>query len=407
MHAMVDITADAVSYIAVTSRTWKLYRCRFPFGTGRIETFASLVIALMLCSGAATILFGSCTRLYEKVMGIEEKEEHTCTSSSCGHGHSHGHIDLDVLTDGSTSRWVGAAMVGVAVSSLFVKELLFRFGKRIGEAAGSRVVVANAYHHRADAWASGAALLGVLGTLGGVPVVDSVAAVAVSSSVLNVGLRLLTMNMSELLSYQPTEYEERGANVNRLVIVGGGGPEGTEGGKKALLVNVGVLRHGHSMHITGTLITEPSATAADIALAAKMLKERFEAEFHCCCPQIRLLYRVLVVLPPPAPVQPAKWIAQLEASKRLEINRDLADDEDGDAGNHDGSTAVVDPVVAIKAVMRFHEMTPHDILGDCTTGGHGHSHGHGGHCTRSTCQQDIEALKAFLGMLQPAAKSAA
>lgn len=52
---------------------------------------------------------------------------------------------------------------GVLGFSIIAKEALYRVTKRIGEKNNSSVLVANAYHHRSDVWASVVALAGLGG----------------------------------------------------------------------------------------------------------------------------------------------------------------------------------------------------------------------------------------------------
>jgi hypothetical protein len=59
------------------------------------------------------------------------------------------------------------------------------------------------------------------------------------------------------------------------------------------VVNVGVLRHGHTIHVTGKLLAPSAATAKEIFAAAAVLKERFQAEFRCCSPNVEFLYDII------------------------------------------------------------------------------------------------------------------
>ncbi|CCW64728.1 unnamed protein product [Phytomonas sp. EM1] len=101
-------------------------------------------------------------------------------------------------------------MVLLAASSVVCKELLFRWSKRVGERAGSRVVVANAYHHRADAWSGGVALIGVGGQMMGIPGVDGISGLVVSLSVCKMGYDLLRDSVLEFFDHQ------RGEDVARV-----------------------------------------------------------------------------------------------------------------------------------------------------------------------------------------------
>lgn len=82
-------------------------------------------------------------------------------------------------------------MVLLASSSVVCKELLFQWTRKVGKAAGSRVVVANAYHHRADAWSGAVALLGVGAQCAGIPAIDGLAGLVVSLSIIKIGYSLL------------------------------------------------------------------------------------------------------------------------------------------------------------------------------------------------------------------------
>ena len=53
---------------------------------------------------------------------------------------------------------------GVLCFSIIAKEILYHVTKKIGERNNSSVLVANAYHHRSDVWASVVALIGLGGS---------------------------------------------------------------------------------------------------------------------------------------------------------------------------------------------------------------------------------------------------
>jgi divalent metal cation (Fe/Co/Zn/Cd) transporter len=352
MHMAVDLTSDMVSFTAVSlARHWPLKRkCRFPFGTGRIETLASLIIALILTTGAVNILYRSLKVIFGPSLAelwlllttgaVSEMAEHHAHDSHDGdHGHSHADADHGHCHEGPTSTskstvpvlscgcsepghshfdirplleqdekdrpatWVMVQMVAAATLCIVSKELLYRVGRRVGEQAGSAVVVANAYHHRVDAWSSAMALVGVVGSIFGVTWIDGVAAIAVSTGVLQIGCGLMSNALKELLSYQSAEFEWRSAKVDRNVAVQLGSDSGKSGSSGKLgnrppstvvsVVNVGVLRHGHTIHVTGKLLAPSAATASEIFTAAAVLKERFQAEFRCCSPNVEFMYDIV------------------------------------------------------------------------------------------------------------------
>lgn len=106
----------------------------------------------------------------------------------------------------------GRIALVAAVVSIVVKELLYRITKTVGVRVGSQVVVANAWHHRSDAFSSVGTLVGVGGAILLGPhwrVLDPLAAVAVSFFIAKVSLQLLLPAINDLLEKSlPKETED-------------------------------------------------------------------------------------------------------------------------------------------------------------------------------------------------------
>jgi hypothetical protein len=81
-----------------------------------------------------------------------------------------------------------SAAVLVALVSVVAKEAAFQVTNRIANRIGSKVLAANAWHHRSDAVSAFAALVGVAGAYAtGLAWLDAAAGVAVSALVLKAG----------------------------------------------------------------------------------------------------------------------------------------------------------------------------------------------------------------------------
>ncbi|MDP8235563.1 MAG: cation diffusion facilitator family transporter [Candidatus Erginobacter occultus] len=90
----------------------------------------------------------------------------------------------------------------IAAVSILVKEGLFRYKIRLGKRLGSSSLIADAWHHRSDAFSSIAVLVGVaLAILGGprFHIADHLAAMAVAGIICYTGIKLLLKTSSELL----------------------------------------------------------------------------------------------------------------------------------------------------------------------------------------------------------------
>ncbi len=143
-------------------------------------------------------------------------------------GHEYGHGKFETLA----ALFVGAALIGVAIglayssvasiirvaeggllprpgmialiaaaASILVKEMVFRLTRRTGRRIASKVLEANAWHHRSDALSSVGALLGIglAAFLGpGFRILDPIAGLVISTVICVVAVRIIKDTLSEL-----------------------------------------------------------------------------------------------------------------------------------------------------------------------------------------------------------------
>lgn len=148
---------------------WKLSRKppsqRYPYGFAKFETLGTTTVSLILIGGALGIGFHSYHLLVEALShtastlepGTMQTVLQNVTTTAkqvpaIGHGHSHG---VDMLDP--NAAWFAA--VGV-----IAKEWLYRITKKVADEEHSPVLLANAIHHRSDAYSSVVAFLAILGT---------------------------------------------------------------------------------------------------------------------------------------------------------------------------------------------------------------------------------------------------
>ena len=183
VHSLSDMFTDAA--IIAGSRYWaKPADSGHPHGHRRIETAVTLIIGLTL----ATVAFNMAWR--------------AVTSIHAGEHHTPGRI----------------AMV-VAIISIIVKEFLYRWTIHAGHRIHSMPLVANAWHHRSDAWSSiPAAAAAGLATLGeGWGFIDHVGAIAVAIIVLHAAMKISWPAAQQLLdSAGPRETVEDITRIARL-----------------------------------------------------------------------------------------------------------------------------------------------------------------------------------------------
>lgn len=170
VHSLSDFITDIIVLVFVHIAK-KPEDKKHPYGHGKFETLATVIIGTMLlCVGFGLFITSSKT-IWHFFQGIPIK--------------SPGYIALIM-----------------AVISVIVKEGLYRYTQKFGEKINSKVVIANALHHRSDAWSSVGASIGVGGAivLGKQwTVLDPIAAIFVSLLIVKVSFELLLPCLNELL----------------------------------------------------------------------------------------------------------------------------------------------------------------------------------------------------------------
>ena len=101
---------------------------------------------------------------------------------------------------------LGMVPFWVALVSIAPKELLYRLTLKVGRKAGDRSIVANAWHHRTDAFTSMAAAAGLAGVAFGGPewaFLDQLTAVVLSAFLSVTAVRIIRESVAELIDVAP------------------------------------------------------------------------------------------------------------------------------------------------------------------------------------------------------------
>ncbi len=169
VHSISDLFTDAVVLVGFRAGR-KAPDENHQFGHARIETLASAIVGIALIA----------TALY---LGIKAS------------------WDIYHHTEYHPTR---LALFGAA-ASIVLKEALFHYTLHIGRRIKSPLIVANAWHHRSDAFSSVAVLVGVAGAQikPSWYVLDGYAALIVSFFILKVGLEILRGTLREFLDTAP------------------------------------------------------------------------------------------------------------------------------------------------------------------------------------------------------------
>ncbi len=99
-----------------------------------------------------------------------------------------------------------------ALTSVIIKEVLYRYTLVVGKRIDSMVVVANAWHHRSDVYSSFGTLLGIGGAIflgENWVILDPLAAILVSGFILRVGFIIIRESLLELIETSLPKKKEK------------------------------------------------------------------------------------------------------------------------------------------------------------------------------------------------------
>ncbi len=164
MHTLSDIVAD-VFVLFANRKGSEAADADHPYGHGRFETAASLVLGLLLAGTGIGILITAAAR----------------------------------LQDIGSAPPVGIAAMWAALFTLAAKEGLFRYMLGTAERLRSPMLVANAWHARADALSSLVVAAGIGGALIGFTFADAVAAIIVGAMIVRAGFKFAWEAIRELI----------------------------------------------------------------------------------------------------------------------------------------------------------------------------------------------------------------
>lgn len=170
VHSFSDFITDAVILVMVGVSRKGADR-KYQYGHGKYETMATMIIALCLLVVGIGIFWEGLHKVIETV-------------------------------NGQVLERPGYIALVMCVVSIAVKEWLYHYTRRAGERINSAAVVANAWHHRSDAFSSAATVIGVTGAIflgERWRILDPVAAMIVAVFIVIVSVKLALPSIRELL----------------------------------------------------------------------------------------------------------------------------------------------------------------------------------------------------------------
>lgn len=180
VHSLSDLLTDAIIIVFVKTASKPIDRTH-EYGHGKFETLATFIIGIILILVGIGIL----------ISGIE---------------------DCIKFFHGERGEKPGIIALIAAVLSIVLKEGAYRYTISQGKKVKSPILIANAWHHRTDAFSSIATLIGVAGSMflgkNGL-ILDPLAAILVSFYICKSGYDVVKPSIDELLEKSlPPETEK-------------------------------------------------------------------------------------------------------------------------------------------------------------------------------------------------------
>ncbi len=181
IHSLSDLLSDIVVIVFVKISA-KGRDKDHDYGHGKFETFATLIISLMLIVVAANLMSGGINKI-RLILGGGE-----------------------VSSPGMIALWA-------AVASIVLKEILYRYTIIQGKALNSPMMIANAWHHRSDAFSSLGSLIGIAGAIflgDKFVILDPITGCFISIFILVMAVKMSVPAIKELLDVSlPDDVEEK------------------------------------------------------------------------------------------------------------------------------------------------------------------------------------------------------
>ena len=241
-HSLSDLGSDIAVLLGFRAAKKPRDDCH-NYGHGKFETLTTIVIGLMLLGAAAGIILSALGNILNAM-------------------------------EGQTLPKPGWITLGVVAISILTKEWMYRYTVSVGKRINSKLLIANACHHRSDSLSSIGALIGIGGAIildGRWRILDPLAALIVGLFIVKIAIGLIKESMEELL--EKSLDDKTVDNIIKIV-------KGTEGVDDQHKLKT--RRVGHCIAIDVHVIVNANLTVAqshDIATnVEKNLKKKFGKE---------------------------------------------------------------------------------------------------------------------------------
>ncbi|WP_031433779.1 cation diffusion facilitator family transporter [Methylomarinum vadi] len=233
VHSLSDLLSDLFVIVAIKMGSREA-DYEHPYGHRRFETMATVLLGL----GLVVIAGGIAWDVSERIL----------------------HPETLMIPNRDT--------MAIAVISILANEWLYQYTKRVGKKTRSKLLLANAWHHRSDAISSIVVLFGIGAVLLGYPFADAVAAIIVSLMIAKIGLKLVLESINELVD---TSLPEPLVKEIRRAI------KTTDGVNGIHLLRTRQM--GEDAYVDAHIVVDPRITVSEGHLIGDIVRDKLKNEF--------------------------------------------------------------------------------------------------------------------------------
>lgn len=234
IHSLSDLLSDVLVLLA-GKHAMQGPDSDHPYGHARYETVATLVLGFLLIAVALGIGWDAGQRLF-----APEKLLHP-----------------------------GPLALGAALLSIFVKEWLYWWTLGYARRVRSDLLRANAWHHRTDAISSIVVLVGIAGTMAGLPYLDAIAAIVVALMIAQIAWGLGWSAVNELVD---TGLETERLEAIRATIRSVGGVRDIH--------MLRTRRHGGDASADVHVLVDPAVSVSEGHMISLLVERRLKREIE-------------------------------------------------------------------------------------------------------------------------------
>ena len=266
VHSLSDIVSDVVAWVAVRMGSQSEKQggdVRFHYGRRRIETLLALFAAFLLAFVSVELIMsafgyhdhghGMPTAIVEEAEthGIDDHNDHDQE-----HAAEHGEEGL--------GHWF-FLISGVILVSVIAKEVLFRVTRRKGIRLNSPMLIAKAWHHRADSISALAVLLSIFisSYFPALSLINPITTVIIAGLILHSAWEVGSNAVKELIDFAPSL--ETIALIEEMA-------EEVEG--VTFTHNIRIRSMGGALYVELTAETDPELTVAEGYAVIKQIREK-------------------------------------------------------------------------------------------------------------------------------------